>query len=131
MRLAQHSERATYLESGFGNAAHHFENLFELGTILYFPPGGSHAHPLDSVFFRIARGLNDVIHIEQAFVIDICFVVCALWAVGAVFRASAGLDRNQLAELDVPGFVILAVYLLGLANEIQQRLLVDGCDLWA
>ena len=52
-------------------------------------------------------------------------VMRALRAIAAVFRAAAGLDRQQRAQLHRVGLVVLAVHLLRALDQIGQRQVVD------
>src|SRR5205807_4826156 len=54
--------------------------------------------------------------------LDAALVVHRLRAVAAVLGTSAGLDRQQLAHLDLVGAVVLAVDGRGAVHELEQRL---------
>ena len=56
---------------------------------------------------------------------DARLVVRALRAVGAVFGAAAGLDREQLAELDFVGVVKFAMDLLCGENQVEKGPPID------
>ena len=70
-------------------------------------------------------GAVNFVDVEQVLVLDAGLVVGALRAIGAIFGAAAGLDGEQLAELDFGGVVKLAMDLLRGENQIEQRPLID------
>ena len=59
--------------------------------------------------------------IHQFLARDAGFVMRALRAIGAIFGAGAGLDREQAAKLDFFRLVKFAMDELRLENQLRQR----------
>ena len=61
--------------------------------------------------------------------LDACRVVNRLWAVGAIFGAAAGFDRQQRGQLDVGRVEMLAVHLLGTKEQLGEGQLEQRLDI--
>ncbi|SAJ32771.1 Uncharacterised protein [Enterobacter cloacae] len=58
---------------------------------------------------------------HQALGFETGFIAHALRAIFAVFRASPGFDRQQRADLNMTRIEVLAVHLLRLKHQLQER----------
>src|SRR4029077_5646844 len=79
----------------------------------------------------LARGLGGAEHLvdgERLLDAHRGLVVRALRAVGAVLGAAAGLDREQRAELDLVGGVVLAMDGLRAEEELRKRQIGQGAN---
>src|SRR5439155_21778703 len=85
----------------------------------------THAEAADPLIARNLRGFEDMIDREQVMACHACFIVSALWTICAIFRASAGLNREKLAKLHFAGIKILTMNALSPEQEIDQTRVVD------
>ena len=65
-------------------------------------------------------GGEDFVDFQQCFAVDAGVVTRALRAVFAVFRAGAGFDGEQGADLDLARVVVRAVYGLRLVEQFHE-----------
>ncbi len=100
LRFVEHAERATDFHIQSRDAAHHFEHAVEFFALGDLSPGRAHAESRGALGLGALRRREDVAGIHQFLAGHARFVVRALRAIGAIFRASAGFDRKQAAELD-------------------------------
>ena len=70
--------------------------------------------------FRLSRRLKHLFNLHQAFGFQTGFIARALRAVFAVFRAGAGLNRQQRADLNLARVEVLAMDLLRFKQQIQK-----------
>jgi hypothetical protein len=74
------------------------------------------------------RRAEDLVYRQQRFTLDRAFVVGALGAIGAIFRAAACLDAQETADLDLAGVVKRAMDRLGLEKKLREGLFVELPD---
>ena len=70
--------------------------------------------------FRLSRRLQDLFNFHQALGFEAGFIARALRAVFAVFRAGAGLNRQQRADLNLARVEVLAMDLLRFKQQVQK-----------
>ncbi|MOA22017.1 hypothetical protein D3C78_1425450 [compost metagenome] len=92
-------------------------------------PRRAHAEAGRADGLGLGGGLQDLLHLHQLLFVQAGVVVAGLRAVLAVFRAGAGLDRQQGGDLHAVGIEVLAVHGLCLEQQVVERLLVQGADL--
>jgi hypothetical protein len=129
--FVKHSERAADLHSHLRNAANHLENIFEILALFYLAPRGAHAETRRTLSASASGKFRYFVYGEQSATGYLCRVMRALRAVGAIFRTSARLNREQAAELDAPRVMEFPMQLLRLEQEIGKRLPVNPANLFA
>jgi len=113
------------------DAANHLENIFEILALFYLAPRGAHAEPRRTLGASASGKFRYFVNREQSATGYPCRVMRALRAVGAIFRTSARLNREQPAELDAPRVMEFPMELLRLEQEIGKRLPVNPANLFA
>ena len=124
----EHAEGHACLQPELLHPPDHLQYAIEVGAVLHGSPRGSHAEAVGALCACCLRCLHDFVDVGQRAALH-CFVVHALRAVSAVFRATTGLDAEQLGALDCTGGVVLPVNLSCLEDQIEQRALEQGEDL--
>ena len=128
--LVEHAQgHAGFQPQGF-HLAHHVQHI---GHVLgaRAAPGGPHAEPRSAFFLGGARFFQHPFHLQQLLFLQLGVVVTGLGAVLAVFRAGAGLDRQQRAHLHRVGIEVLAVHGGGPEQQVVERQGEQGLDLTA
>src|SRR5690606_5822676 len=118
--LGQHAERGAGFHAERPHAFDHFDDLCEL-LLLGAPIGRTHAEPGRAVLLREACLLQHVLDLHERLGLQAGVEADALRAVGAVLRASAGLDRKQGADLHLVRIEMLAMYALRMKHEVGER----------
>src|SRR6266550_840238 len=96
-----------------------------------FAQRGAHAEPRRTLGASPSGKFRYLIYGEQSATGHLSRVMRALRAVGAIFRTSARLNREQAAELDAPRVMEFPMQLLGLEQEIGKWLPVNLTNLCA
>ena len=86
----------------------HFQHAVELLVIAHFAPSRPHANPAHARLLRPAGDGQDFFLLHQRRGFHFGLIARGLRAIAAVFRASAGLDGDQLADLNFGRIVITA-----------------------
>ena len=102
LRLGQHAERGAAFEPERAHAFDHGADLLEV-AILRLAPGGAHAEAARAGALGGARLGQHGVDAHQLLGLDAGRVFRALRTIGAVFRAAAGLDREQRRDLHLGG----------------------------
>ena len=76
-------------------------------------PGSAHAEPAGAAAFGFARRRQNRIDVHQGIAVGAGIVMRTLRTIGAIFGATAGLDRQKRANLDFVWRKILPVQGLG------------------
>ena len=108
-----------------------FDHLQHVGHVLgrRVLPGGAHAETCRADGLGFGRSLQHLLHLHQLLFIEAGVVVPGLRAVLAVFRAGAGLDREQRGNLHAVSIEVLTVHGLRLEQQIVEGLLEERLDL--
>ena len=112
------------------HALYHGAHLIEI-AVLRRPPRRPHAEPARPRSLRRARLVQHGRDVHQLIGGDTGVVMGALWAIGAVFRAAAGLDRQQGRDLYLARIEVLPVDALGVEDEIGEGEVEQGLHLGA
>lgn len=117
-----------------GFHAHRFHALHHLLQIRHIAlvrvlPRRAHAKTGRAVRLGLARRFQHLLDLHQPLRLQTGLVARALRAVFAVFRASAGLDRQQRADLHLTRVKVLAVYGLRFEQQFKQRFIKQGLGL--
>ena len=131
LAFAQHAERAADFHAHVRDLAHHLDHTVELRAVLHFAPSRAHAHARDAAGLRARGNFLHGFFLQQRLRRDVCFIARRLRAIGAVLRARAGLDGDELADLHLAGVVMLAENGGGAIDEIEQRQIVQRANLRA
>ena len=123
--LGEHSQRAARLQAERAHAAHHLEHVVEGRPVLDLAPRRPHAEARRSLRPRAPRRLQHLVDGQRALGTDRGAVMGRLRAVGAVFRASAGLHVEQDASLYYVRAVMGAMDELRPKDQVEQRRRVD------
>jgi len=90
----------------------------EILAFFYLAPRGAHAETRRTLGASASGKFRYFVYCEQSSTGHLCRVMRALRAVGAIFRTSARLNREQAAELDAPRVMEFPMQLLRLEQEI-------------
>ena len=116
----QHAERDAGLHAEILDQADHFDDLVEV-LVGRVTPGRAHAKTGGAILFRIQRRRAHFLDRQQSFAFEPGVVAGALRAIGAIFRAGAGLDTQQGADLNRVRIEIGAVRGLRLEHQVIER----------
>ena len=127
LRSCQHAKRDAAFQPKSAHALHHGADRIEI-AVLGRAPGGTHAEARGA---GVAGGARFGQHSRQLH--QFCgghagLVGGGLRAVGAVFRAAAGLDREQCAHLNLVRVVMGAMHGGGAEGEVGERGVQQGAD---
>ena len=122
---SEHAQRAAGFHAEMFHAANHLQHAVELRPVLDLAPGRAHAEACRAGLARLSRRREHFVGREQRLGLHAGLVAGRLRAVGAVLGASAGLDREERAELHLVVAEIRAVHSLRAKDEIHQRQVVD------
>jgi hypothetical protein len=75
--------------------------------------------------------LQHCLHVHQLGRLDAAIGLDRLRAIAAIFRAAAGLDRQQRAQLDLAGAMVRAMHLGGAEYQFGERQVEQRRDLLA
>jgi hypothetical protein len=86
---------------------------------------------VEPAFFALRAESEHLLDFHQAFGFQTGFIARALRAIFAIFRAGAGLDRQQRADLHMARIEVLTVYLLRFKQQLKERFLNNSvtCDI--
>ncbi|MOA19761.1 hypothetical protein D3C78_1401660 [compost metagenome] len=123
--------QATEGHAGFqAELLHALDHLQHVGHVLgrRVLPRRAHAEAggADGLGFR--RGFQHLLHFHQLFLVQAGVVVAGLRAILAVFRAGAGLDRQEGGNLHAVRIEMRAVHGLGLEQQVVEGLFEQGTD---
>ncbi len=130
LALREHAERGAGLEPDRFDARDHLAHLVEV-AVLRLAPGRPHAEAARARVFRRPRLGDDGVEAHQLFRLDRRLVVGALGAVGAVFRAAAGLDRDEGRNLHLGGIEMQAMNALRAKDQFGKGKLEQRAHLTA
>ena len=88
-------------------------------------PCGTHAEAGGAVFAGALCGGHDVLFHQEPSCVHARGIAGALGAIAAILAATAGLDAEQRAELDLAAFPVLEIRIPALLDEFEERLVVD------
>ena len=125
--------RLVFVEHAEGHAGFQPQRLdpphdfHEIRHVFFFgvAPRRAHAKAGCALVARAFGGSQDFINFQKRFARDTGVVTRALRAVFAVFRAGAGFDGQQGADLDLARVVVRAVYGLRLVEQFHEGQLVE------
>ena len=127
--VADLTKRHTDFHPELTDFAHNFEDAIELFTVVaHAPPGRAHAKSRRTLCARVFRGRQNLIKRHQIFPVDPGRVMGALGAIGAIFAASSRLYTEQTAALNVLAAPMFEMDRAGLADQIEERLVIEGRD---
>lgn len=129
--LIEHAKRATRLHPQGPDATNHLDNPFEFVTFGGFAPRRAHAEACSALGLRLSRLVKRVFDTQEGLALDAGLVMRGLRAIGAVFRAVAGLDAQERAALDGTGVVMCPMDGLGAVEQIGEGKVVNLTDLVA
>jgi len=92
-------------------------------------PGRAHAEARRADGLGLGGGLEHLLHFHQLFLVQTGVVMAGLRTVLAVFRAGAGLDREQRGDLHAVGVEMLAMHRLRLEQQVIEGLGEERLDL--
>ena len=128
--LREHAERGAGLEPNRLDAFNHLADVVEI-AILGLAPRRPHAEAARARTLGRLRLGDDGIDAHQFLRLDAGVVVHALRTIGAVFRAAAGLDRDQRRHLHLGGIEVQAMNLLRAKDQFGKRKLEQRAHLLA
>jgi hypothetical protein len=128
LAFLQHAQGHAGLQAERLHLAHHLEHRGEV-LVLRPAPGGTHAEAAGAARLGRARVGEHLVDREQALAGETAVVAGGLRAVAAVFRAAAGLDREQGGALHFLRVEVAAMHLLGAEDELEQGQLEERLDL--
>ncbi|CAI8711243.1 hypothetical protein EMIT0P12_110089 [Pseudomonas sp. IT-P12] len=105
----------------------HFQHVGHVFGRRVFP-GGAHAEPGRTDGLGAGGLFEDLLHFHQLFFFQAGVVVTGLRTVFAVFRAGAGLDREQRGHLHTVGVEVRAVHGLRLEQQVIEWLNEESFD---
>ena len=122
--FVEHAKRHAGLETERLDPPHDFH---EIRHVFFFgvAPCRAHAEAGRALVARAFGGGRDFVDFQQRFAGDAGMVTRALRAVFAVFRAGAGFDGEQGADLDLLRVVVRAVYGLRLVEQFHKGQVVE------
>ena len=123
----EHAERRAGLKAERLDGRHHGADRVEV-AFLRRTPCRAHAEPARALGLGGARLRDDGGDVHQPLGRDAGVVARALRAIGAVFRAAAGLDRQQCRDLHLAGIEMDAVDALGVKDQIRERQFEQRAD---
>ena len=107
--FGKHAKCAADFQIERGDAADHFQYAVEILAVIDLTPGRAHAKSRGAFGFRAPGRVEYLGGAHQLLACYAGFVMRALRAIGAIFRATAGLNREQAAKLDLSGAMEFAV----------------------
>ena len=116
----EHAERGAGLQTHCLDAFDHGADVFDV-AILRRTPGRAHAETRRAAGFRRRGFLEHGVEGHQLLGLDAGVVARRLRAIGAVFRAAAGLDRQQGGDLDLGWIEIPTVHGRRLVHQVGER----------
>ena len=122
--LGQLAEGHAGFQAELLHALHHFQHVGHvLGRGVL--PGGAHAEAGGADGLGLGGRFQHLLHFHQLLLVQAGVVVAGLRAVLAVFRAGAGLDRQQGRDLHAVRVEVRAVHRLRLEQEVVEGLLEE------
>ena len=123
-----------HAQGGAGLQAQAFDGADQLGhffdvAVFRGAPRRAHAKAGGPSVFGGLSGLHHGVHRHQFLSLDAGVELGRLRAISAVFRTAPGFHRQQRRQLNVPCGPMLAVYLLGLQQQIQKWFVQQGLHL--
>ena len=116
----QHAERDAGLHPERLHALDHRADFVEI-AIFGRAPRRAHAEARRAASFCRTRLVEHGIKIHQLLGFDAGVEFRRLRAIGAIFRAAAGLDRQQCRDLDLGGVEVFAMNLRRTKNQFRER----------
>jgi len=118
MRL-EHAERHAGLQPHGADALHDCDDLGHV-AVLGIAPRRAHAEPLGARILGLRRALENFLHVHQLGRLNAAIGMDRLRAIAAILGATAGLDGEQGAQLDLFRRVIVAVDAGGAKDEFGE-----------
>ena len=121
----EHAQGGAGFHAQGAYAADHFRDLCHI-AVLRRPPGGAHAEARGAGGLGLRGFVQHILERHQFLRLQAGVVARGLRAVGAVFRAAAGLDRQQGGDLHLVRVEALAVDLSGFVHQVGERQVEQG-----
>src|SRR5665213_3821847 len=126
----QHAERGAGLQAERLDAFHHGANLVEL-AVLGRTPGRAHAETRGAAGLGGTRFAEHRLEAHEFCGFHAGVVTRRLRAIGAILRATTGLDRQQGRDLYFGGIEILTMSRCGAKHQLRERQCKQGFHLGA
>src|SRR6185437_13294414 len=109
---SEHAQSAANFHAKRRYGAHGVEHRIKLWALWRLSPSRTHTEAGCAIGLCLLRRGQYLVLLHQLLAPDASVIAGALWTIGAIFRAAAGLDGKQAAHLYLVRGMVLPMHLL-------------------